>query len=175
MYLVGVSGTAMFQPHDACLEGASKPNSSQPCPRTFAWEVRCGGSHLPTWCKTEKSLATLPTPNNLGESNTRTDLRDNICLLFQSLILIISNLLWIILVSHKLKKIHFFFDCVGSQLWYAGPSLRHSGFQVVGHRLSCPAACWILVPRPGIKPTSPALQGRFLTTGSPGKFPNSTF
>ena len=35
-------------------------------------------------------------------------------------------------------------------------------------RLSCAAACRILVPQPGIKPTSPALQGRFSTTGPPG-------
>ena len=37
------------------------------------------------------------------------------------------------------------------------------------HGLSCPAACGILVPRPGIEPMSPALEGRFLTTGPPGK------
>ena len=35
--------------------------------------------------------------------------------------------------------------------------------------LSCPAACGILVPRPGIEPVSPALEGGFLTTGPPGK------
>ena len=34
---------------------------------------------------------------------------------------------------------------------------------------SCPVACGILVPRPGIEPTSPALEGRFLITGPPGK------
>ena len=32
----------------------------------------------------------------------------------------------------------------------------------------------ILVPRQGIKPTSPALQGRLLTTGPPGKSQNVT-
>ena len=37
------------------------------------------------------------------------------------------------------------------------------------HRLSCPAACRILVPRPGIEPASPALEGRFFTTAPPGK------
>ena len=37
------------------------------------------------------------------------------------------------------------------------------------HRLSCPLACRILVPRPRIKPMSPALAGRFLTPGPPGK------
>ena len=34
---------------------------------------------------------------------------------------------------------------------------------------SCPVACVILVPQPGIKPLSPALENKFLTTGSPGK------
>ena len=36
-------------------------------------------------------------------------------------------------------------------------------------RLHCPRACGILVPSPGIKPTSLALEGRFLTTEPPGK------
>ena len=35
--------------------------------------------------------------------------------------------------------------------------------------LRCSAACGILVPWQGIKPTSPALQGEFLTTGPPRK------
>ena len=39
---------------------------------------------------------------------------------------------------------------------------------VVAHGLSCPAACGILVPPPGIKPTSPALEG-FFTTGPLGQ------
>ena len=33
-------------------------------------------------------------------------------------------------------------------------------------------SCGILVLRPETKSTSPALQGRFLTTGAPGKFPS---
>ena len=40
----------------------------------------------------------------------------------------------------------------------------------MARRLSCPAACGILVPRPGIEPASPALKGGFFTTGPPGKF-----
>ena len=36
-------------------------------------------------------------------------------------------------------------------------------------------ACRILFPWPGIKPTSPALEGRFLTTGLPGKPHSSSF
>ena len=43
------------------------------------------------------------------------------------------------------------------------------GLKAVGHRLSCPTARGILVSRPGIEPVSPALAGRFLTTGPPGK------
>ena len=35
----------------------------------------------------------------------------------------------------------------------------------------CPKACGLLVPCPGIEPESPALEGGFLTTGSPGKSP----
>ena len=45
----------------------------------------------------------------------------------------------------------------------------------VAYRLSCPLACGILVPRQGIEPMSPVLAGRFFTTGTPGKSPNSTF
>ena len=37
------------------------------------------------------------------------------------------------------------------------------------HRLSCSKACEILVPRPGIKPSSPALQAGLLTSGPSGK------
>ena len=40
---------------------------------------------------------------------------------------------------------------------------------VVALRLSCSAACGILVPRPRLEPTSPALQGGFLITGLLGK------
>ena len=43
------------------------------------------------------------------------------------------------------------------------------GSLVVARRLSCPTACGILVPWPGIEPASTALQDGFLTTGPPGK------
>ena len=38
-------------------------------------------------------------------------------------------------------------------------------------RLSCSLACGILVPQQGFKPVCPALQGRLLTSGPPGKSP----
>ena len=40
---------------------------------------------------------------------------------------------------------------------------------VVATRLSCSEACGFLVPQLGIEPVSPALQGGFLTIGTPGK------
>ena len=50
---------------------------------------------------------------------------------------------------------------------------EHVSSVVAAHRLSCPAACGILVPRPGIRdriePASPALEGGFFTTGPPGR------
>ena len=49
-----------------------------------------------------------------------------------------------------------------AQLWLMGSV-------VTACRFSCSVACGILVPQPGIEPTSPALQGIFLTTGPPGK------
>ena len=48
-------------------------------------------------------------------------------------------------------------------------SLQCADSLVVMRRFSCPAAWGILVPRPEMEPTSPALEGRFLTTGPPGK------
>ena len=48
-------------------------------------------------------------------------------------------------------------------LQFAGISL------VVACKLGCPTACGIFVPQLEIKPASPALEGRLLTTGPPGK------
>ena len=53
--------------------------------------------------------------------------------------------------------------------------LRQTGSLVAVLGLSCPAACGILVPRQGIEPMSPALEGGFLTTGPPGKPPDMNF
>ena len=66
-------------------------------------------------------------------------------------------------------------ECVGSVVAACGLSscgvcaLERAGSVVVVHGLSCPAACGILVPQPGIEPTSPALEDGFLTTGPPGR------
>ena len=47
--------------------------------------------------------------------------------------------------------------------------LECAGSVFAARRLSCPTACGILVPQRGIEPASTALEGRFLTTGPPGK------
>ena len=48
---------------------------------------------------------------------------------------------------------------------------EHAGSVVVTCRLSCLTTWEILVPRPGIEPMSPTLEGGFLTTGPPRKSP----
>ena len=48
-------------------------------------------------------------------------------------------------------------------------SIECAGSPASVHRLSCPTACGSLVPQPGMKPSSPALGDKFLTTGLPGK------
>ena len=74
------------------------------------------------------------------------------------------------------------FGCTGS-LWQC---VQYKGFSCCGTRalehslsmwrgLNCPESCGILVPRPGTKPTSPLLEGGFLTTGPPGKSPFNQF
>ena len=66
-------------------------------------------------------------------------------------------------------------SCIGSYLWHtespfwhACSSLQHLGSEVSLLEL-CPMACVILPPQPGAEPMFPALEGRFLTTGPPGK------
>ena len=59
--------------------------------------------------------------------------------------------------------------CAGSELWrvesfaeaHRPLSCRERAPQVAVSGLICPSTCGILVPQPGIEPTSPALQGRF--------------
>ena len=54
-------------------------------------------------------------------------------------------------------------------------SLQCTDSLVLTCGLSCSEACGILIPWSGIKPMSPALQDGFLTTGKPGKSPDSFF
>ena len=65
----------------------------------------------------------------------------------------------------------FFFFLAASGFSYSEESLLQlvNFSLLVTPGLSCPSACGILVPQPGIEPASSALQGGFLTTGPPGK------
>ena len=64
--------------------------------------------------------------------------------------------------KHRLQAYEFSGD--GSR------ALNHTGSVAVLLQLHCSKACGIFLdPRPGIKPMSTALAGRFVTTGPPGK------
>ena len=54
-------------------------------------------------------------------------------------------------------------------MWVFLSVVEAPGSVVAARGISCPLACGILVPRPGIKPVSPSLEGRFFTTGPPGR------
>ena len=68
----------------------------------------------------------------------------------------------------------YLFGCFVSQLRHVGSFVCNSwalelvSWIIEARGLSCSMACDILVPWPRIKSTSPALRGRFLTTGPPG-------
>ena len=57
----------------------------------------------------------------------------------------------------------------GSSVFPVVRGLGSVGSVAAVRRLSRPTACRILVPRPGIEPTSLALQGGFVTTVPPGR------
>ena len=87
------------------------------------------------------------------------------CIIFCLLVALSSNIFFF-----KKKNIYIYlFGWVGSQLWQGGSALKHRDSIVAAPGFSCSKACEILIPQPGIEPMFPALQGRFLTTGLPGK------
>ena len=55
------------------------------------------------------------------------------------------------------------------QLQRTGSLALCVGSAVVAHGFSCPVACGIFIPQPGIESMAPALEDKFLTTGPPGK------
>ena len=97
-------------------------------------------------------------------------------------ILIADILIFNIIKFGSKKSCIFFFYYAESllqhegflQLWLVGFSLQSMRSRVWASLgsvsgLSCPVACEILVPQPGIKPSPLALEGRFLTSGPPEK------
>ena len=76
---------------------------------------------------------------------------------------------WGVLIIAVFFFIFIYLAVLGLHHVMLNPSFGRADPLIVTHRLSCPATCWILVPWPGIEPASLALQGRFLTTGPPGR------
>ena len=92
------------------------------------------------------------------------------CLWLFVLVLFLKKYLFVYLAASGLCCVTWVLSlrCMDSLV---GAHVRQSRGSVVrAHGLSCSTACGILVPRPGITPTSPALQGRFLTTGPPPEY-----
>ena len=94
-----------------------------------------------------------------------------------------SWLHWVFVVAHGLSLVaanggYSSLRCAGFSLrwllFLQSTDSRRTGSVVVAYRLSCSAACGIS-PGPGLKPVSPALAGRFLTTAPPAKSLGSTF
>ena len=70
---------------------------------------------------------------------------------------------------HGLIFYLFIYGCFGSYLQRADSFVVVMGSVVAVWGLSCPVACGIFVPQPGVEPTCPALQRGFLTTEQLGK------
>ena len=94
----------------------------------------------------------------------------------------ILNLLFIIFnIPGELRYVHYRENenlSIEGMFWFFKTFiylfLAASGLGVV-RGLSSPMACGILVSRPATEPTSPALEGWFLTPGPPGKFQGFDF
>ena len=84
----------------------------------------------------------------------------------------LSSLLQMVNIS---SSSFFFFLFVALGLCCGAWAPEYIDPAVVACGLTCPMACGMLVSWPGIKPMSPALGGRFLTTGAPGKSPNGKY
>ena len=115
-------------------------------------------------------VPTLLTDKLRDPSNHETSLTIIFLIHKRGLIIPPLNVLWAYSVfsmkesfflSHKISTLYFYFGCTGSLLQHSSSSLQHTGLVTV--------VCGILVPWLGVKPVSPVLEGRFLTTGPPGK------
>ena len=89
--------------------------------------------------------------------------------LFFDFILFMHNFSWLIYLHQGLLAEWRLFAAL-----FDSSVLVHRLSLVVACRLSCSEACGILVPWPGIEPSSPVLQGRFLF-GPWGKSPRLFF
>ena len=104
-----------------------------------------------------------------------------VCFLFYSLRFILEGSSNMGLIKKLCMYLFYFWLCLvlvvacGTSPCGTMQSLPWGAGAVTEHRLSHPGACGILVPRPGIEPTSPTLEGRLLTTQPPRKSLYGTF
>ena len=70
------------------------------------------------------------------------------------------------------KFLFLIFTYLAPSLWHTGSHMGSLVVQMGSVVAGCPTACEVLVPRPGIKLASSALEGEVLTTGPPGTSPH---
>ena len=83
--------------------------------------------------------------------------------------MVFGEFLILFICSRIFKNIYLFLAASGLSCWHTGSSCGLLSCDVQGSvvaacGLSCHTACGILVPQPGIQPTSSALTGGFLST-----------
>ena len=114
----------------------------------------------------------------------RHDIKDFLICVFSFFFFLINlfiyfGLHWVFIAAWKLSLVaesggYSSLRCVGFSCWET-QALGTQATVVVVHGLSsCGTGAWLLcgmwdLPRPGLKPVSPALAGEFLTTVPPGK------
>ena len=119
----------------------------------------------PPTCKTYACLITGSQPLIWGLSSLIY-----LQAIFSPFIYLFIWLHWVLVAVHGIFPCDAWTLC----LWHTDSTVLKqtpecTGSVVAMCRLSCSVACGILVPWPGIEPASPALQGRFFTTGPWGK------
>ena len=100
------------------------------------------------------------------------------CLFFNKIFFIYFRLHWVFIATSRLflfavSRDHSLqLQCVGFSLWWLllmqNKGSGHTGFSSCDTQTQLPRGTWNL-PRPGIKPVSPALAGGSLTTEPPEK------
>ena len=77
---------------------------------------------------------------------------------------------WVLAAACGILVVALRIFCYGAR--FSSWGMRAPGYAgqvVAAPGLSCPSAYGVLVPLPGIQPSPTALEGRFLTSGLPGK------
>ena len=134
------------------------------------WVTSQHGSYFPPKEATQKAKAESPILTQVSPGNTRAWVpggEDNRRPSWGLVVTLVSSYLFIWLCQ--------VFTVAHRVFWWGHPDFSSCGLwapELTGSVVRVNTgltACRILVPRSGIKPATPALEGRFLTTGPPGK------